>query len=141
MILYEITSATGWIMLVLLVAIIVYPFLLRAGFLGPVQPFLARMRLHYWMGYIFAGMIGIHLLGSMSGPLMAAVNGIGLYLATAAMILTIVQIWLGRQLSSSRLAIRRLVRRYHFWTMLVLAGFVLAHIALDSPLFLLLAHR
>src|SRR5947209_15544344 len=128
MISYEITSVTGWLMLVFLVAIIAYPFLLRAGFLGPTKPFLVRMRFHYWMGYILAGTLCVHLLASMSKSLMATVNGTGLYLATVAMFLAAGQIWLGRQLTSPRLALRRLMRRWHLWTMLVLVGFILAHV-------------
>jgi hypothetical protein len=132
---YEITSVTGWLMLVLLVAIIAYPFLLRAGFLGLIQPFLVRMRPHYGMSYIFAGTLGLHLLGSMSPALMAVVNGTGLYFATGALFFVAVQIWLGRQLTLPRRASRRRMRRWHFWTMLVLVGFILAHVMLDSPIF------
>jgi hypothetical protein len=142
MISYEITSVTGWLMLVFLVAIIAYPFLLRAGFLGLTRPFLVRMRFHYWLAYILAGVLCVHLLASMSKSMMAAVNGTGLYLATVAMFLVVVQIWLGRQLASPRLALRRLVRRWHFWMMLVLVGFILAHVVLDSPMLqVLLARR
>jgi len=65
MLFYAITSATGWIMIVLLVATILYPFLLRSGMLGPVQPFLKRMRFHYWLGYSIVGILLGHLaLGS-----------------------------------------------------------------------------
>lgn len=135
MISYEFTSATGWLMLVLLMAIAAYPFLLRVGLLGSRQPFLVRMRFHYWLGYIFAGTLGVHLLTSMSPALMAAVDSASLYAATAALILVVVQIWLGSQLTSPRLALRRLMRRWHFWTMLALAGFILVHVALASPLF------
>lgn len=131
---YEITSATGWLMLVLLVAIIAYPFLLRAGFLGLIQPFLGRMRPHYWISYIFVGTLGVHLLGSMSPALMAVVNSIGLYFATGALFFVVVQIWLGRQLTLPRRASRRRMRRWHFWTMLVLVGFILVHVMLDSSI-------
>ena len=135
MISYEITSISGWLMLVFLLAIIAYPFLLRAGLLGLARPFLVRMRFHYWMGYTLAGVLGIHILVSMTGPLIVAANGTGLYMATAAMFLVVAQLWLGRQLTSSRLVARRLVRRWHFWMMLALVGFILAHVILDSPLF------
>ena len=142
MISYEITSVTGWLMLVLLVAIIAYPFLLRAGFLGLARPFLARMRFHYWTSYILAGTLAIHILASTSSSLMATVNATGLYLATVALFLVIAQILLGRQLTSPKLTARRLMRRWHFWTMLTLVGFILAHVVLDSPMFqVLLAHR
>ena len=131
---YAITSATGWFMMVLLVAIIAYPFLLRAGFLGSIQPFLSRMRLHYWMGYTLGIALLIHLWFSMSGGAALIVNALGLYLATVAMILVGIQVWLGRSLSWPKLAQRRQVRRWHFWLMVSLVAFILAHVVLDSAL-------
>jgi hypothetical protein len=130
-----ITNVTGWLMIVLLAAIIAYPFLLRAGLLGPVQPFLGRMRVHAWMAYSFGIMLLVHLWFSMSGGLALVVNALGLYLATVAMLLAGLQIWLGRRLSWPKLAQRRQVRRWHFWVMLGLVAFILAHVVLDSPLF------
>jgi uncharacterized membrane protein len=131
---YAITSATGWFMMVLLVAIIAYPFLLRAGFLGPMQPFLRRMRLHYWMGYGLGIALLIHIWFSMSGGAALVVNALGLYMATVAMFLVGIQVWLGRNLSWPKLAQRKRVRRWHFWVMLGLVVFILAHVMLDSVL-------
>lgn len=141
MLAYAITSGTGWFMMVLLLAIILYPFLLRAGFLGSIQPFLKRMRLHYWMGYTLGGVLLVHIWVSMSGDLAAAVNALGLYLATIAMFLVIGQIAMGQQLSSPKLSGRRVMRRGHFWTMLALVSFVLAHVALNSGTLQLLLTR
>ena len=129
---FIITSATGWLMMVLLIALIAYPFLLRAGFLGPVQPFLVRMRLHYWMGYILGGAVLVHLWFSMSSGAALVVNAVGLYLATIAMILIGVQLWFGRNLSRPRFAQRGQIRRWHFWVMVGLVVFLLAHVVLDS---------
>lgn len=131
---FMITSATGWLMMVLLSALIAYPFLLRAGFLGPIQPFLVRMRLHHWMGYTLGAAVLIHLWFSMSGGTALVVNAAGLYLATVAMFLIGAQIWLGRKLSWPKLAQRKKMRRWHFWVMLSLVAFILAHVALDSAL-------
>ncbi|HLZ63727.1 MAG TPA: hypothetical protein VKR06_42905 [Ktedonosporobacter sp.] len=129
---YTITSATGWIMMVLLVAVIIYPFLLRSGLLGPVQPFLKRMRLHYWLGYSIAGIMLVHLWIPMSAGLAGRVNAIGLDLATVAMLLVFAQVVLGRNLSWPKLTTRRVVRRWHFWVMIGIVAFVLGHIALNS---------
>jgi hypothetical protein len=131
---FAITSVTGWLMMVLLVAIIAYPFLLHAGFLGPVQPFLRRMRFHYWMGYALGIALLIHLWFSMSGGVALVANALGLYLATVAMFLVGIQVWLGRNLSSPGLGQRRQVRRWHFWLMVGLVAFILAHVILDSAL-------
>jgi hypothetical protein len=108
---YTITSATGWIMMILLVATIIYPFLLRSGLLGPVQPFLKRMRLHYWLGYSITGLMLVHLWIPMSAGLAGKVNAIGLDLATVAMFLVFAQVALGSQLSRPKLSVRRVVRR------------------------------
>jgi hypothetical protein len=132
MLAYSITSATGWVLMVLLIATIVYPFLLRSGLLGPVQPFLKRMRLHYWLGYSIAGIVLVHVWIPMSAGLAGRVNTAGLYLATIALILIIVQVSLGRRLSWPKLAMRRVVRRWHFWIMIGIVVFVLGHIALNS---------
>lgn len=138
---YLITSVTGWLMIALLPAIIAYPFLLRAGVLGPIQPFLQRMRLHYWMAYSLGMTLLVHLWFSMSGGVALAVNAVGLYLATVAMILVGVQVWLGRNLSWPKLAQRRRFRRWHFWLMLSLVAFLLGHVVLDSALFQVLLAR
>jgi uncharacterized membrane protein len=140
MLAYEITSATGWIMMVLLVATIIYPFLLRSGLLGPVQPFLKRMRLHYWIGYSIAGILLVHLWIPMSAGLAGKVNSAGLELATVAMLLIFGQVWLGRQLSWPKLSTRRTLRRWHFWIMIGIAAFVLGHVALNSGTFQMLLH-
>ena len=129
---YFITSVTGWILMALLLATIVYPFLLRSGLLGPVQPFLKRMRFHYWLGYSIAVIVLVHLWIPMSARLAGSVNAAGLYLATVALILIYVQVTLGRRLRQPKLAMRNIVRRWHFWTMMGIVTFVLGHIALNS---------
>lgn len=131
---YAITSATGWLMMVVLFVLIAYPFCLRAGWLGAVQPFLRRMRVHYWMGYTLGAVTLVHLWFSMSGGVALVVNVLGLYLATVALVLVGAQIWLGRALSWPKLAQRKRVRRWHFWLMLGLVLFILAHVVLDSAL-------
>jgi hypothetical protein len=131
---FMITSATGWLMMVLLVTISVYPFVLRAGLLGPIQPFLVRMRPHYWMGYSLGISLLIHLWFSMSSGSALVVNAVGLYLATIAMVLAGAQIWLGRTLIWPQLAQRRQMRRWHFWVMIGLVFFSLVHVVLDSAL-------
>ena len=132
MLFYAITSATGWVMIVLLVATILYPFLLRSGILGPVQPFLKRMRFHYWLGYSIAGILLFHVLVSMSAGLANRTSALGLDLATVALLLIVGQVMLGRQLSWPKLSMRRVVRRWHFWVMITIVAFVLGHVALNS---------
>jgi hypothetical protein len=132
MLFYAITSATGWIMIVLLVTTILYPFLLRSGMLGPVQPFLKRMRFHYWLGYSIVGILLVHVVASMSAGLANRTSALGLDLATVALLLIGGQVMLGRQLSWPKLSMRRVVRRWHFWVMVGIVAFVLGHLALNS---------
>ena len=129
---YAITSATGWVMVVLLVATILYPFLLRSGILGPVQPFLKRMRFHYWLGYSIAGIVLIHVWVPMIAGLAGRTNALGLDLATVALFLIFGQVMLGRQLRWPKLSMRRVVRRWHFWVMIGIVVFALGHVALNS---------
>lgn len=129
---YAITSATGWVMIVLLVATILYPFLLRSGMLGPVQPFLKRMRFHYWLGYSPASFLLVHVVASMSDGLANRTSALGLDLATGALLLIVGQVMLGRQLSWPKLSMRRVARRWHFWVMIGIVAFVLGHLALNS---------
>jgi hypothetical protein len=132
MLAYAVTGASGWLMMVLLLAIILYPFLLRAGMLGPIQPFFKRLRLHYWMAYTFAGVLLLHLWVAMSGALALGASVLGLDLATIALFLLIMQIALGWQLRAPARSRRRVLRRRHFWLMLALVACVLAHVALNS---------
>ena len=119
-------------MIVLLVATIIYPFLLHSGILGPVQPFLRRMRFHYWLGYSIAGIVIIHFWVPMSAGLAGRTNALGLDLATVALFLIFRQVMLGRQLRWPKLSKRRVVRRWHFWVMIGIVAFVLGHVALNS---------
>jgi hypothetical protein len=129
---YYVTSVSGWALMVMLVATIVYPFLLRSGVLGPVQPFLKRMRLHYWLGYGIVGIVLVHAWVPMSERLAGRVNETGLYLGTVALLLIFLQVWLGQRLSWPKLALRRMVRRWHFWVMVGIIAFIVGHIVLDG---------
>ena len=134
MIAASITSISGWAMIVLLIVTVLYPFLLRLGMLGPVQPFLLRMRFHYCLGYTITTLVIIHAWISMSARMARGVNEGGLYLGTIALLLVFVQVYLGRRLSWPRLAIRATIRRWHFWVMLGVMVLVFAHVVLDSTM-------
>ena len=120
--------------MVFLLVTILYPFLLRLGILGPVQPFLKRMRFHYWLGYSIAGIVLVHAWVPMSAGMAGMVNAPGLYLATLALFLIFIQVSIGRNLTQPKLALRRLVRRWHLWVMIGLVAAVLGHVVLDSPM-------
>ena len=126
------TSVTGWVLIVLLITTIVYPFLLRRGWLGPVQPFLRRMRLHFWLGYSIASIGLLHAWVPMSAGFASRADALGLNLATGAWLLVLLQVGLGWFLSQPKLGPRRLVRRWHFWVMIGLAVLIIAHVGLNS---------
>lgn len=127
-----IVSVSGWFLTVLFIMTSVYPFVLRSGWLGPVQPFLVRMRLHYWLGYSIAAITLVHAFLSMSGAIVRHINNTGLYLATVALLLICVQVVVGRRLSWPKLSLRRVVRRWHFWVMVAISVFVVGHVVLNS---------
>jgi hypothetical protein len=138
---FYITSISGWLLIVLLIVTIAYPYLLRRGILGPVQPFLKRMRLHYWLGYSIAGILLFHTWIPMSARLAGRVNQVGLDLATGALFLVFAQVALGFNLSQPKLSIRRMMRRWHFAVMVGIVALVLGHIALDGGTFQMLFIR
>lgn len=126
------TSMSGWVLIVLLITTIVYPFLLRRGWLGSVQPFLRRMRLHFWLGYSIACIGLLHAWIPMSAGFANRVDALGLNLAAGAWLLVLFQVGLGWFLSQPKLGSRRLVRRWHFWVMVGLMVLVIGHIVLNS---------
>ncbi|HET9919534.1 MAG TPA: hypothetical protein VFQ30_06815 [Ktedonobacteraceae bacterium] len=132
MLFYYLTAGTGWLLIVLLASTILYPFLLRSGALGPVQPFLKRMQFHYWLGYAIIGMIVVHALLSLGQGLAESVNLPGLDLALAALCFALIQFILGLRLRWPKLTRRRIIRRWHFWVMVTIVALLLGHIALDS---------
>ena len=136
-----VTSITGWVLIVLLVATVLYPFFLRKGLLGPIQPFLQRMRFHYWLGYGLASILVIHAFLPMMANFIGGVNTLGLYLATGAFFLIYIQVAIGFNLKYPKLAMRRLVRRWHFWMMVAIVVFVVGHVILNSPTIRLIATR
>lgn len=129
---FFVTSVSGWLLIVLLVAVVLYPFFLRMHLLGPVQPFLQRMRFHYWLGYSLAAVMLVHSMLPMMTNIIGSTNLVGLDLATGAFFLVFAQVTLGWNLSQPRFPFRRPARRWHFWIMVSIVALVLGHVALDS---------
>lgn len=132
------TSLSGWIQLPLFGATVPLPYLLRgkafrtAGM--SAGPFLERMRPHYWIGVTIAGLTLVHAMVPMSSGLMRGANLTGLYVATGALFLVFIQLFLGINLRNPKLPDRRMVRRWHFWVMAAMAGAGLVHVWLNSTL-------
>lgn len=132
------TSLSGWIQLPLFGALVLLPYLLRGKALRTAGvragPFLERMRPHYWIGFAVAGLTLLHAVVPMSSGLMRGANLTGLYLATGALFLVLIQVFLGFNLRNPKLPERRAVRRWHFWIMVAMASAGIVHIWLNSAL-------
>lgn len=127
------TQVTGWLLAAVVVTTIAAAYLLRRATRPP--KFLVRMRPHFWLGGSVPVIAMIHLWPSMSTGMAAEVNKIGLYLATVAFFLTILQVFLGSQLRSTQLTDHASLRRQHRLTMVGIVFFAAAHMIANSGLF------
>jgi hypothetical protein len=137
---FFLSSATGRIALLLLGLDILLPYVLRrtrlSEFLGLAQgngaKYLHRMWPHYWCGYLLLFFSAAHTWISMQAGGMKRANITGLWLATIALCLLLFQSAIGLLLQDRALQPRKLMRGWHYWIMIALAGFVAAHIWLNG---------
>lgn len=133
------TSASGWIATLLVAGEILLPYLLRRSRLsawlgvagGFAQPYLARMRPHYWAGYGLLALTLAHAWVPMQAGYARHANAMGLWIATAALGALLLQAVLGWALQDTKLTARAAVRRWHYWLMVAIAGCVAAHVWLN----------
>jgi hypothetical protein len=118
MISYLISSLAGRVATVLCIFVILLPYGLRRNHSGP---YLDRLWPHIWLGYLLLVLSIIH--AGTDTAAMARANPNGVWGATIAFLLLLVEVILGLQLCKRRLIGRKAVRRFHFWTM---AAFVTA---------------
>ncbi len=140
MIAYLVSSVTGWIAVILAAFEIVLPYWLRR--VSPIQDratpgshpstYLGRMRPHYWLGYLLIALSLAHASAVMRTPLGRA-NAKGIWAATGALALLLLQFWLGLYLQTAVGRSRQLVKRCHFWGMVSIAGLLILHIGLNAP--------
>lgn len=136
------TSTTGRIATILTAVEILLPYLLRRTRLskslgiaqGYAAPYLKRMWPHYWAGYLLLALSFVHAWIPMSAGRMPVTSPSGLWLATIALALLFLQIFLGLLLQRAGEA-RRFLRAAHFWIMLVVCALVFAHLWMNSSLF------
>jgi hypothetical protein len=132
------TSASGWIAAILIG--IVLPYLLPRSSLslrlgiaqGFDAPYLKPMWAHYWVGYLVAGLSFVHAWMPMQAGHMRRANMAGLWLATAALLLLLMQLALGVALQDGRLLKRRVVRGWHYWVMVATVLLVVGHVWLNG---------
>jgi thiosulfate reductase cytochrome b subunit len=64
---------------------------------------------------------------------MRGINSSGVWIATIALLIVLWQIAVGLMLRDPTQSDRRMHRRTHFWTMTLVAGLIVVHIALNRP--------
>lgn len=136
---YFVTAVSGWLGTIGIAFGSLLPYLLRRTALSrrlgielvSSQPYLGRMWPHYWVGYSIAGVSTIHAWLSMStGHMRTSVTG--LRMATVALGLVWLQLWIGLMLRQPMAASERKVLRVcHFWGMFAIAVLVALHIGVN----------
>jgi hypothetical protein len=134
---FLVSIVAGRLAAVLCPCAILLPYLLRRNrlsrMLGLAQehavPYLHRLWPHIWLAYFILGLSMIH-----AGTVMAAMsraNQAGVWAATVALFLIMLEVMLGLSLKTIRLRERTSVRRFHFWTMTGIVGSLAAHLWLN----------
>jgi hypothetical protein len=126
------TALTGWAGVTLFGAGLMLPYLLRR-LPGAKAPYLRRLWPHYWLGYLALLVSFVHAWLAMRGGNMRGINTSGVWIATIALLIMFWQIAVGLMLRDPTQSNRRALRRIHFWTMTLVAGLIVAHIALNRP--------
>lgn len=130
-----VTGASGWVLMALLPLTIALPFLQRRAVRrADSGPALQRMQAHYWLGYLIAVLVLLHAGVSMGGGVALRSQATGIYLASGALALVVVQVFLGLLLREPSLRRRAVMQRRHFWVMVGIVALALGHIALNSTL-------
>jgi uncharacterized membrane protein len=123
------TALLGWAATLLLAAGACIPYLARASAQALLAP--ARMRPHFWIGFLIPMMAFAHAWLPMSTGHMRGYNMAGLLIATAALFAMICQVALGVALRETHGPERNAAKRLHFFTMTAIALLVVCHVVLN----------
>ncbi len=126
------TAFSGWASVLLFGSGLALPFLLRRT-PAARTPFLRRMWPHYWLGYLTLLVSFVHAWLAMSRGNMRGVDLAGVWIATVALLVILWQVAVGFMLSDPAQPQRRTLRRIHFWTMMLVAGLIVAHVVRNRP--------
>ena len=136
-----ITSITGWIACVLIGLEILLPYIFRKNrlsvWLGTAAnstsaPYLKRLWPHYWLGYLLLILSVIHTVVPMQAGDLRQWNITGLWIATVALLVMLLQGALGLWLQDSKLVGRALLRSWHYWLMFGIVLLVGVHVWLNG---------
>ena len=126
------TALGGWAGVMLFGAGLMMPYLLR-GVSRTNAPYLRRLWPHYWLGYLALFVSSAHAWLTMRSGNMHGINSSGVWIATIALLIMVWQIAVGLMLRDPTQSNRRTMRRTHFWTMTLVGGLIVMHIALNRP--------
>ena len=124
------TALSGWSGVALFGSGLAMPYLLRRT-RGAKTPYLRRMWPHFWLGYMAFLVSFVHAWFTMRSGNMRGINTAGVWIATGALLIMLSQIAVGLMLRNPTQSNRRALRRTHFWTMTLVAGLIVVHIALN----------
>jgi hypothetical protein len=126
------TALSGWSGVALFGSGLAMPYLLRRT-RGAKTPYLRRMWPHFWLGYMAFLVSFVHAWFTMRSGKMRGINAAGVWIATGALLIMLWQIAVGLMLRNPTQSNRRALRRTHFWTMTLVAGLIVVHVALNRP--------
>jgi hypothetical protein len=125
-------ALSGWAGIMLFGSGLIMPYLLR-GVSGAKTPYLRRLWPHYWLGYLAFIVSSSHAWLAMRSGNMRGIDSSGVWIATIALLIMLLQVAVGLMLRNPTQSNRRTLRRIHFLTMTFVAGFIVAHVALNRP--------
>jgi len=123
-------AMSGWAAVALFGSGLAMPYLLRRR---AKTPYLRRMWPHFWLGYLAFLVSFAHAWFTMRGGNMRGINAAGVWIATVALLIMLWQVAVGLMLRDPGQSNRRVLRRTHFWTMAMVAGLIVMHVALNKP--------
>lgn len=138
----EVTSASGWIAAFLVAFTVLLPYTARTPLRRKLDLAVSSarraMRLHYLIGFTILVLALVHMWVSMTAGMARHTSADGLYIATLALAVLIVQVMSGSTMSFGQVRAAIGLRRSHFVTMLAIVALVGVHIALNGVTWLAL---
>ena len=135
---YTVSVVSGRVAVILCGFTILLPYVLRRNQLSQIlglgqenaSPYLHRLRPHFWLGYLILAFSIVH-----AGTVMAAMsraNQAGIWTATVALFLLMLEAMLGLFLKEVHASGRIFLRRLHFWNMATVVTLLAAHLWLNT---------
>jgi hypothetical protein len=136
-----VSSATARLVVVLIAATAVIPYLVRptklSVWLGLRDAWkggsIRRMGLHVWLGYAIVIFASVHTAAAMSLGDVTRFDPLGLWFAVVAFASLVIIFSLGRRLTQPIGWKRPEYRTWHFWMAIVLIVSAFGHTLLNSP--------